>query len=245
MDGNKIMKLTKQTLYRLIIESLEHDPEPKYANLYDPTQPMALLHHDGDTEQSFYLYHLTNNPRYPVFVIAYLSMEVLGDDDKKCIPYTFHVLGTYTELKARRRGFSRTLYDVAFYIASKYKNQQGKPYGLTSDQFSGTTDVADTAAWSKYEQSSNYYKRKTALGNDVFDYTGNLTPDDKDDDCETYTDKVATSHSFQKTSHGDISQLYIELVGSHNKNSKTNNLKDRITVVASDRFFYYYGQEIS
>lgn len=239
------MKLTKQTLYRLIIESLENDPEPVYASLYDPSQPMALLHHDGDTEQLFYLYHLTNNPTYPVFVIAYLSMEVLGDDDKKCIPYTFHVLGTYTELKARRRGFSKTLYNVAFYIASKYKNQKGEPYGLTSDQFSGTTEVADVAAWAKYEQSGDYYKRKTDLGNDVFDYTGNLTPDDKDDDCETYTDKVATSHSFQKNSHGDIAQLYLQLVGSHNKISKTNNLKDRITVVASDRFFYYYGQEIS
>ena len=100
---------------------------------------------------------------------------------------------------------------MAFYIASKYKNQQGEPYGLTSDQFSGTTEVADVAAWAKYEQSSDYYKRKTALGNDVFDYTGNLTPDDKDDDCETYTDKVATSHSFQKNSHGDIAQLYLQL----------------------------------
>ena len=83
------------------------------------------------------------------------------------------------------------------------------------------------------------------MGNDVFDYTGNLTPDDKDDDCETYTDKVATSHSFQKTNHGDIAQLYFQLLGVHNKISRTNNLKDRITVLASDRFFYYYGQEIS
>ena len=65
------MKLTKQKLYQLIIESLEYDPEPVYASLYNPSQPMALLHHDGDTEQSFYLYHLTNNPTYPVFVIAY------------------------------------------------------------------------------------------------------------------------------------------------------------------------------
>ena len=168
------MKLTKETLYRLILEAIEDDPNPRYAELYDPTKPMALYHDDKDTAHSFYLYHLTDDPDFPIFVIAYLAMEVLGDDDKKCIPHTFHVLGTYTELKARRRGFSRTLYDIAFYMASKYKNRQGDTYGLTSDQYSGTTDVADIAAWAKYEQSGNYYKRETTLGNNKFDYTGKL-----------------------------------------------------------------------
>ena len=238
------MKLTKQTLYRLILEAMEDDPNPRYAKLYDPTRPMALYHDDKNTEHSFYLYHLTDDPAFPIFVIAYLAMEVLGDDDKKCIPHTFHVLGTYTELKARRRGFSRTLYDVAFYNADKFKNKNGDGYGLTSDQYSGTTDVADLAAWAKYEQSKDYYKRETTLGNNKFDYTGKLTPDDKDDDCETYTDKVATSHSFQKTSHGDIAQLYFQLLGAHNRFSKEGNLKDMIIKLASDRFDYYYGQEL-
>ena len=135
-------------------------------------------------------------------------------------------------------------------MASKFKNEQGEPYGLTSDQYAGTTDVADTAAWAKYEKSDDYYKRETALGNNVFDYTGNLTPDDKDDDCETFTDKVATSHSFQKDSHGDIPQLYINLSAVHERFSKLyttreHTLESLITKLGSDRFFYYYGREIS
>ena len=239
------MKLTKQKVYKLILEALEDDPSSEYADLYDPSQPIALYHDDGDTEHEFYLYHPTGNPQHPIYVISYLSMGLLGTDDLKCIPFTFQVMGTYTESNAQQRGFSKTLYNMAFYIASKYKNKEGEPYGLTSDQYSGTTDIADTSSWSKYEQSSNYYKRTTIKGSDEFDYTGYRTPDDKDDDCETYTDKVATSHSFQKDSHGDASQLYLRLSGIHNKLNRGRDLKKLITKVGSNRFNFYYGREIS
>ena len=114
------MKLTKQTLYQLIQEALEDDLDPNYADLYDSSKPVALYHEDDDTEHQFYLYHLTDNPAYPVYVVSYLSMGLLGTDDLKCIPFTFQVMGTYTESNAQKKGFSKTLYNIAFYIASKY-----------------------------------------------------------------------------------------------------------------------------
>ena len=38
------MNLTKQKLYQLIKEAMVPDPDPAYASLYNPNQPMALLH---------------------------------------------------------------------------------------------------------------------------------------------------------------------------------------------------------
>jgi GNAT superfamily N-acetyltransferase len=158
-------------LYQLILEAVEKDPESVYANLYNPNQPLALLHMQDDELQTFILYHLTNNRQYPVYVVAYLNMELM--EEQPCIPYTYQVLGVYTEAAAQRRGFSRTMYNMAFYIADRMG------YGLTSDHLVGTTKVAQNAAWEKFEKSSEYYKRATPLGNQKFDYTGNETNNKK------------------------------------------------------------------
>ena len=238
------MKLTTQKLYKLIQEAMIPDPDPAYANLYDPNQPMALLHMDDQEAHTFILYHLTKSKQNPLYVIAYLNMEMM--EEKPCIPYTYQILGVYTEAAAQRKGFSKALYDFAFYIADRYN------YGLTSDHIVGTTKKAEMASWAKYENSSEYKKRTTAQGNSQFDYDGKLTPNDPDDDCETtFGDKFpATDFSFQKESHGDIGQLYFTLKNNHEQFVKINNL-DINTVgshlyrIASRRFDYYYNKEIS
>ena len=46
------MKLTTKKLYQLIQESMVPDPDPAYAALYNPNQPMALLHIDHTMEVS-------------------------------------------------------------------------------------------------------------------------------------------------------------------------------------------------
>ena len=54
------MKLTTKKLYQLIQEAMVPDPDPAYAALYNPNQPMALLHMDDGAAQTFILYHLTS-----------------------------------------------------------------------------------------------------------------------------------------------------------------------------------------
>ena len=132
------MKLTTKKLYQLIKESMVSDPDPAYASLYNPSAPLALLHMDDKDLQTFILYHLTKSKQNPLYVVAYLNMEMM--DEKPCIPYTYQVLGVYTEAAAQRRGFSKTMYNFAFYIADVMG------YGLTSDHLVGTTKVAQSAA---------------------------------------------------------------------------------------------------
>ena len=238
------MKLTTQRLYKLITEAVVKDPDPAYAALYNPNQPMALLHMDDKEQQTFILYHLTKSKQHPLFVIAYLNMEMI--EEKPCIPYTYQVLGVYTEAAAQRRGFSRTLYDFAFYVADRFN------YGLTSDHIVGTTKKAEMAAWAKYETSSKYKKRETSQGNQQFDYDGKLTPNDPDDDCtDTLGEKFpATNFSFQKENHGDIGQLFFSLKHNHEQFVKVNKISENsvgshLYRLASKRFDYYYNKEIT
>ena len=238
------MKLTTKKLYQLILEAMEKDPDPAYAALYNPEQPLALLHMEDGELQTFILYHLTNNPQNPVYVVSYINMELM--EEQPCIPYTYQVLGVYTEAAAQQRGFSRTMYNMAFYIADRMG------YGLTSDHLVGTTQVAQNAAWSKFENSPDYYRRATPQGNEKFDYTGKETPNDPDDDCETTIgDKdPATDFSFQKKSHGDIGQLYFQLKSVHQEILKStgmgeNQIGSKLYQIASRRFDYYYNKEIS
>jgi hypothetical protein len=238
------MKLTKQKLYQLIQEAIVPDPDPTYASLYNPNQPMALLHMDDEELQTFILYHLTKSKQHPVFVVAYLNMEMI--ESKPCIPYTYQVLGVYTEAAAQQKGFSRTMYNFAFYVADRFD------YGLTSDHLVGTTQVAQKAAWSKFENSSEYEKRTTAQGNSKFDYDGKLTPNDPDDDCEnTFGEKdPATDFSFQKENHGQIGQLYFKLKSNHQSIVDVNNIEEKALTsklyqIASRRFDYYYNKEIT
>ena len=63
--------------------------------------------------------------------------------------HSLHLSGAWRlpEAAAQRRGFSRTIYNFAFYIADVMG------YGLTSDHLVGTTKVAQSAAWKKFENS--------------------------------------------------------------------------------------------
>ena len=237
------MKLTTKKLYQLIKEAMTPDPNPAYASLYNPNQPLALLHMEDGELQTFIMYHLTNNPQHPVFVVSYLNMELM--EEQPCIPYTYQVLGVYTEAAAQRRGFSKTMYNFAFYIADVMG------YGLTSDHLVGTTKVAQSAAWKKFANSPEYYKRATPLGNQKFDYTGKETPDDPQDDCETTLGEKppATDFSFQKQNHGEIGMLYRSLKANHKQILKTtgqteNALVSSLYQIASRRFDYYYGKEM-
>jgi len=232
------MNLTKQKLYKLIEQALNEIKDLPYNTIN--WGPMAIYHEDGGDSQSFILYHLTNDPRYPFYIVSYLDME---QTEEPCIPNTYQITGTYTEVEARRKGFSKALHNIAFYIADS------KGYGLTSDHLAGTTDVANDASWSKYEKSSDYYKRETAEGNSEFDYK-HKTPDPHDDCETTIGDKdPVTNFSFQKKNHGEIGSLFFQLRHQHEENMKTvgsarRSFQDRMITTAMDRFSEIYGAKL-
>ena len=60
---------------------------------------MALLHMDDGSTNIYSLSFNKKQNNIPLYVIAYLNMEMM--EEKPCIPYTYQVLGVYTEAAAR------------------------------------------------------------------------------------------------------------------------------------------------
>jgi hypothetical protein len=117
--------------------------------------------------------------------------------------------------------------DCAFYVLGK----EGK--GLTSDQDTGTKDKA-ARAWDKIENSSEYKKRETDDGNNMFDYTDQT--DDPNDDCSMPSQHPATTHSFEKRNASSIQPQYDSMKNNHinflkkigrDKGAFNNMLKNR------------------
>ena len=99
--------------------------------------------------------------------------------------------------------------DQAFWLASK------EGAGLTSDHAYGTRKGA-AGAWERIENSSIYRKRKTAAGNDTFDYDDS-TPDPDDDCGKGMKDPLATDHSFEKMSTAGAESKYDTYFYNHKK----------------------------
>jgi len=138
--------------------------------------------------------------------------------DTPCIPETFQISSIFTHQDYEGQGFQKLLMDCAFYVLG----QQGK--GLTSDQDHGTTPAA-TRAWRKIDASGEYEKRKTAQGNDEFDYN-NRTPD-PDDDCNLPRDITAVSTSYKKNDTSNIQPQYDKMNANHEQYLKKIDRVDR------------------
>ena len=100
-------------------------------------------------------------------VISYMELE---ETWQRCIPQTWQVSRTYTDLKHQKQGWGTQMYGMAFFAI----NRLGR--GLTSDQNSSTSSQAGDR-WKKFIQSGELTPRKTPGippdgGHDKFDYGG-------------------------------------------------------------------------
>lgn len=198
------MKLIMEGWRKFLTESPMYDYEP------DRFGPLSLYHDDSKDYGEIVLYHMmptiVDNGMY---IVGYMGYDETGEP---CVPKTYQVSGVYVEEQARGKGFSKMMYDMLFAIA------KDKGFGVTSDHFVGTTDVAKEKVWNKIEASGEYSKRETEKGNSKFDYS-NSTPDDPNDDCDAGlggdTSKLATDYSFEKKDTGQAEQSYKSLLRNH------------------------------
>jgi hypothetical protein len=121
-----------------------------------------------------------------VSIIGSVSLESL-DESGPCISGkpsenpSWHILGIHTNKKHRAVGYGSFLYGCAFLVADN------AGAGLTSDKYSGSKEDAKIK-WSSFEADAKkgggtYELRQTPDGSDKFDYDGNRTPNDPNDDC--------------------------------------------------------------
>ena len=173
-----------------------------------------------DGKQICLYYHSKHPPGFSVvlYIVGpredyYTDYQVIaGIDcvptDDPCIPKTLQVGTSYRHSDYTGEGLGPLVYDLAFFVA------QSMGYGLTSDRETGSKEGARDR-WSKIEASPNFEKKKTAAGNDEFDYT-NSTPD-PDDDCakDEYEDSNATDHSFIMKDADQIHSTLMDLEANH------------------------------
>ena len=97
-----------------------------------------------------------------------------------------------------------------------------KEAGLTSDHTMSTQPKA-AEFWQRLEgEGSIAIKRETGeetdgKPHDTFDYEGDLTPDDPNDDCEMPVENPATNHSWELTQsvYNDTEKYYKQLKVNH------------------------------
>lgn len=112
--------------------------------------------------------------------------------EKPCIPNTFQVSTVAVSKDYQGKGLGTMLYKIAAEITGDA--------GITSDHKVSTKDSAK-AVWDKIDKDSKWQKRQTRKGNDEFDYSGDKTPDDPKDDCESPIDSKNTiDHSYDMLS---------------------------------------------
>jgi len=111
---------------------------------------------------------------------------------------SWQIESIYTAQEFRGQKFGSLLYNMAFVVAN------GAGGGLTSDKDSGSTSAAGRM-WDYFDKDkTKYAKVATADGSDKFDYDGNETPSDPNDDCMLQpSTNNATDHSFVLTSDQD------------------------------------------
>jgi len=165
-----------------------------------------------------------NNDIVDVEVVAMIS---LSKTDEPCIPLTFQVSYSAVDKRFQKKGYGSLIYGLAFhYVNSVLKG------GLTSDHSHSTTAKA-TKMWNKFADTKGMVKKKTAVGNDEFDY--NEKTADPDDDCDFGTAKrtfassilgdkyrsgMATDNSWIMTGN-NFSGIYEKLKTQHEKYLKS------------------------
>lgn len=205
---------------------------------------------DGDEEHHIVLYRKQKyvDEFYVIGYIAVMQITDPGDDRLQCIPNTFQVSAVYVEPELQGSNFdadSKPRYGVKLYSLAFAAIPDNA--GLTSDKYSGTLPGAEKV-WNKMSNSPQYAKRKTAAGNDEFDYTTYETPDDPDDDCGTPYKKnnpTNVSHnSLEKVNKSAGMTLLMMLKANHEANDFLNkaDFEKRVLTFGMQRFGQIYSR---
>ena len=145
----------------------------------------------SDGEFTVNLFDLEQDP--PKIIGTIGTMEMADDEGGRatpCIPETQEIGSVAVDRMYKNKGFGTYLYEVASVLV--FQMSKG---GITSDHSASTTKAA-APIWKKLAGKLGYIKRKTARGNDEFDY--NQKTPDPNDDCYLPTEgEPASSHSLQ------------------------------------------------
>ena len=181
-------------------DRFKHDArEPK--KIEDDDLPLALLidvneyseDESGLPKHELVLYKQTvkqetenqviySNPR----VIGMITVSLTS---YPCIEPTYQVNFSAVDSDFQGEGYGSLMYGLAFHYVN---NMMGA--GLTSDHDHSTSPAAEKL-WNKLADTKGMVKKKTAAGNDEFDYLDKTK--DPDDDCDYgYAEKTIVSDLF-------------------------------------------------
>lgn len=192
------MRINKARLRKIILEEVNRRLLSEKKTVLDPLHYGAMMIFTP-TNLEIHVYKINkDNDSDQIEVIGTITLSITN---QPCIPTTFQVDSIAVKEEYHGRGIGLDLYRFAMGVLDN------RGFGITSDHSSGTKQKA-TEFWVRLgsdadldpdEETGLASKRKTAAGNDTFDYDGKRTPDDKDDDCETVSFKGdnATDHSFR------------------------------------------------
>ena len=203
------MKITKRQLRKMIIESYKSWDTTRalfgdyfrdeYRKPIDPAassdfKPALLITSYGEDSILFILWR----PKHKSIIYGeqseIIAMVHVKPTKKPCIPVTYEISQSAVNPNlAGEKGYGALIYGIVF----QYMREKG--FGLTSDHSISSSSKAQ-ALWNRYADTISFEKRKTAAGNDVFDYYGK-TPDE-DDDCDPGqgVNRMATHNSWMTTS---------------------------------------------
>ena len=169
---------------------------------------LALKTDTGEGEINLYLYEISS--------LKVVGQVDLHKTDEPCVPKTYQVSAISVDIDYQSTGIGFLLYKVAMFIV----NRNGS--GLTSDHTISTQPKA-AEFWKRLEgEGSIAIKRKTGKEtdgkpHDTFDYEGDLTPDDPNDDCEKPIATPATDHSWElvKLVYNETEKIHNQLKKNH------------------------------
>tara|TARA_R100000005_G_scaffold80409_1_gene47636 strand:- start:951 stop:1784 length:834 start_codon:yes stop_codon:yes gene_type:complete len=169
------MKLTKQKLYKLIQEQLDDKAAKGIQTVVakgNIPERYALFVQRYVDSYDLVLYQL---PPLEPQVVAFCRLD---KTKKPCIPVTYEIKTIARKAGRDYKGLGAVMYDIAATIVKRKHNG-----GITSDH-SHSSSTAAYKGWQRMANSGKYVKRATKWKNDKFDYTGNETPDDPNDNCD-------------------------------------------------------------
>ena len=181
-------------------DRFKYDPrEPK--KIEDDDLPLALLidvneyseDESGLPKHELVLYKQTVKQETEN-VVVYSNARVIGMitvslTSYPCITPTFQVNFSAVDSDFQGEGYGSLMYGMAFHYVN---NIMGA--GLTSDHDHSTSEKAEKL-WNRLADTKGMVKKKTAAGNDEFDYRDKT--DDPDDDCDFgYAEKTLKSDIF-------------------------------------------------
>ena len=178
------------------------------------------------------LYHATTMERDGLPLV--IGMIALDGMYGPCIPNTLQVKFAAVARKFQRQGFGSILYRLA--AAHAKVKQNG---GISSDHATGTSKDA-ARRWAAIDKDPEFYRRSTKDGSDTFDYSGNNTPNDPEDDCEDFTGNGAVAnHSYgvsDKTVEVYNDLVYADESGRAYGPNDSTDLNEKATRVFADSY---------